>query len=216
MKKEFGLQSLTSLTIAFSKPHSWFLELLYLIIKGNSNSAIQPNHKNTNLGVIPKTNSTEIQLRKSKLIMKQQSQKPRTLNLGCHRTHPSDRKSCTLAQEYWQEWSGWSRQKHTSHTCSICVTWRNTMWDGGAWCLVLLAHHSPNRDEIMKAVAVHGFKTQCRQHSTHSKMTYPSGIFVTEVSVIWQIMLASLFSMNAPENQYFQSFRKTPLRMIWV
>lgn len=163
MKKEFGLQSLTSLTITFSKPHSWFLELLYLIINANSNSAIQPNHKNTNLGVIPKTNSTEIQLRKSKLIMKQQSQKPRTLHLGCHRTHPSDR-SCTLAQEYWREWSGWSRQKHTLHTCSICVTWRNTMWDRGARCLALLAHHGPNRDGIMKAVAIHGFKTRCRQH----------------------------------------------------
>lgn len=50
------------LTIAFSKPHSWFLELLYLIIHGNSNSAVQPNHENTNLGVIPKTNSNETQL----------------------------------------------------------------------------------------------------------------------------------------------------------
>lgn len=55
--------SYKTLTIAFSKPHSWFLEvLLYLIINGHSNSVAQPNHKNTNLGFTPKTNSNEIQL----------------------------------------------------------------------------------------------------------------------------------------------------------
>lgn len=49
------------------------------------------------MGVIPKTNSNEIQLRNSMLIMEQQSQKPRTLHLGCHMTHPSDKRNFTLA-----------------------------------------------------------------------------------------------------------------------
>lgn len=35
-------------------------------------------------------------------------------------------------------------------------------------------------------------------------MTYlPSGIFVTAMLIIWQIMLTSLFSINAPEYQEF-------------
>lgn len=121
MKILFGLPSLTKiLTIAFSKPHSWFLELLYLIINGSINRRFNQITRTQIWGWFQKL----IRMRPNCTIQKFQlcieAAVPKTKNTasGTPRDTPfRQRRASLLAQEHWQEWSGWpDRRTHFTPT----------------------------------------------------------------------------------------------------
>lgn len=125
------------LTIAFSKPHSWFLELLYLIINGSIHSAVQPNRENTNLEVIPKTNSSETQLCCTEILSFIEAAVPKTKNTasGMPRDTPFRQKlhSCPRSTGRNDLADQGRKTNLTPERFSIHVTWRNTTWEQPTW-----------------------------------------------------------------------------------
>lgn len=65
-------------------------------------------------------------------------------------------------------------------------------------CPVLLARHGWDNDGSGPVIIS---KPDAGSTSTHTRVAYPSGISATEMLIIGQFKLASLFVMNAPENQ---------------
>jgi hypothetical protein len=119
--------------------------------------------------------------RNSKLVLKQQSQKPRTLHLGCHMTRPSDKRNFTLALGalagmIWLIKAG----KQISHQNIFPSVLSGEIPHGssthdctevhGAQCFLYVMIKVS--DAIMMAVAIRSFKTQCREH----QFTYQNGL----------------------------------------
>lgn len=227
MENNLACNLLQSSNNCISKPHSWFLELLYLIINGSSQFRFN-QIENTNLEVIPKTNSVRpnCAVQKFYFIEAAKSQKPRTLHLGCLVTRPSDRNFTralgALAGMIWLIKAG----KQTSHqNVSIHVTWRNTTWEQPTWlyrssrCLMLLAccgwikwwDHDGSG-------AVHNFKTQCWEHQyTYQNVLSKWHLSVTEMlnHLTNQAQISLHYECSRKTSTFQSYFKKTPVKKLF-
>lgn len=219
--------------IAFSKPHSWFLELLYLIINGSIHSVVQPNHKNTNLGVIPKTNSNETQLCCTEILSLYWSSSPKNQEHciwdATWHALQTKRRNFTLALRALAGmiWLIKAR-KQISHQNVFPSVLSGEILHGSSIhdCTERFTVPSASGMSWLNQVmgqwwqrAIHIFKTQCWEHQyTYQNGLYPSGTSVRHWNVNHLTNQAQIsFHYECSRKPIpFSPSKRLHLRVIWV